>query len=170
MKECPECHTFIQSSLSQCPECGHIFVKTIDLEGSSADLIAETFGLNISGGGHIGVVESFSLDYHITSNGNLCARITYKTKDKTDGKNRNVTSLLFLTKGHQAYFSSCLKWEEIGGKKPYPTSISEALSCKGELPKPVAIRYEVPNFFQAKNFNKPNKLFYQILEVAFNNK
>lgn len=167
MKECPDCHLFISSQLRKCPECGHIFGLDFDLEGSSAELVADTYGLDILDGGHIGVVEDFSLDYYITARGNPCAKLVYKTKDKTDGKTRNVSSLMFLTKGHKAYYHSCLKWDVIGGKKPYPESIAEAILRKNELPKPVAIRYEVPNFFQAKNFNKPNKLSYQILEVAF---
>ena len=68
---------------------------------------------------------------------------------------------------HKAYYHSCLRWEVVGGKKPYPKSIKEALSRKEELPTPTAIRYEVPNYFMANKLNMPDKLSYQLLEVAF---
>jgi len=132
-KTCPKCSSIIHAASKTCSTCGHEFQFQEKISSTAAndnvvrleDFMVEPAWVN---------VDSVEYSKHIKrSNGNASLKLSFQC---------GLQEFYHWVSFKQRFISSNF-WLQMGGEKPYPDSVDEALERTHELAKPARIRVDV---------------------------
>lgn len=142
LKECPECHSYVASSSSYCPDCGHVFSMAAapghrDVASDLPVMSGVVTWLDVVGAGG---------RRHVKPGSPPCLHIRYHTKS-------GETVSQFLPFEHpRARRHAERRWIDLHGNMPAPATVAEALQRMEELQRPVqiAVRHDGPYLHVAR--------------------
>jgi len=107
MKFCPSCFSYLELSVTECPDCGHQFeIKPRDVTKNLTKTAAEAVPLLSDGKVKSYTVGITGIEFrkHVSKAGNICLKITYNT---TDLLGSALTE--YFSYGSEYAFKRCLK-------------------------------------------------------------